>query len=340
MVEAVERFVQNVPNFGEYFRTFDAEKEIDAPYLFMFYCTTFMSDVLRELDSLSRSLVNKFHESIKTRYGYEYESARKLARKGLVARHLFKYLIQPGDVLVDIRGSATQAYVAMDWAKEIPASEEEDYEEYDPLRRKRTPKWRSKIKVIDGQKSLRYSWEVPLSYWKFDGAFEMCQKLFTITMKVGYEEEMIQISQLNIFPLAYAPKQLRATLERRGKMFWKLRHKRFVTYNQHEDEKLNSVGKGQVPTYSYLLTLNMPQIDERYMVDIETYKRLHPSSKVSKASLRADLDPKELASDEPPQGSPLLLFPPTIVGYNMLRKNWSEAIALVCTSSANALAHS
>lgn len=46
------------------------------------------------------------------------------------------------------------------------------------------------------------------------------------------------------------------------------------------------------------------------MVDIETYKKLHPSSKVSTARLRADLDAREMASNEPPKGKSLLLFPP------------------------------
>lgn len=63
------------------------------------------------------------------------------------------------------------------------------------------------------------------------------------------------------------------------------------------------------------------------MVDIETYKKLHPSSKVSTAQLRADLDAREMASDEPPKGTSLLLFPPIIPGYNMLQKKWSKTAA-------------
>jgi hypothetical protein len=58
------------------------------------------------------------------------------------------------------------------------------------------------------------------------------------------------------------------------------------------------------------------------MVDIETYKKLHPHSKISQSRLRADISLKEMWNDEPPQGSSLLLFPPTIVGYNLLRKKW------------------
>ncbi|KAI9860340.1 MAG: hypothetical protein M1813_006229 [Trichoglossum hirsutum] len=308
MIEAVEKLVQEVPDFGEYFPYFEAHRSINAPYMFMFYCMPFIPDVLPDLDPLSRSLVAQLERTVEASHGYEYESARMQAEKGLVAGHLFKYLIRPGDALVDIQGPLTQAYVALDWAEENPPAEDgnpEDYEEYDYLRRRRTPKRGSKVKASNAQKSLKYSWNVPVSYWKFDGAFEMRQELLRITMKVGYEEEAIQISQLDIVPLEYAPKHLQSILEKRGRIFWQLRHKKFVTYHRYDDDELNN-------------------IDERYMVDIETYKKLHPHSNVSITRLRADLDAKEMASDEPPHGNLLLLFPPTIPGYNMLKKMWVD----------------
>jgi hypothetical protein len=59
MVEAVEKLVQDVPEFGEYFPYFDPEKEIKAPYLFMYYCMPFLPDVLPKLDPLSRNLMNQ-----------------------------------------------------------------------------------------------------------------------------------------------------------------------------------------------------------------------------------------------------------------------------------------
>ncbi|KAF7502676.1 hypothetical protein GJ744_005264 [Endocarpon pusillum] len=60
------------------------------------------------------------------------------------------------------------------------------------------------------------------------------------------------------------------------------------------------------------------------MVDIETYKKLHPRSDVSLHRLRADLDAKEMANPEPPGGNLILLFPWEIAGYNLLRKTWVD----------------
>ncbi len=244
MVKAVEELVQEVPEFGEYFPYFDPEKEIKAPYLFMYYCMPFIPDVLPKLNPLSRNLVNQLQKGIKATHGHEYTSATLQAKKGLVARHLFKYLIRPGDILVNLRGPATQAFIALDWAEEVlPAidGDPEDYELFDHLRRKRTPKRGPKAKPINAQKSLRYTWQVPVSHWEFDGAFEMREELMSIKMKVGYEEESVRIDQLNFVPLKYAPEGLWETLERRGKMFWKLRQKRFVTYHRREDQELSSV---------------------------------------------------------------------------------------------------
>lgn len=58
------------------------------------------------------------------------------------------------------------------------------------------------------------------------------------------------------------------------------------------------------------------------MVDIETFKVLHPRSSLSESHIRDDLGPEEMASNEPPPGDFLLLFPPTIPGYNMRKKTW------------------
>jgi hypothetical protein len=188
--------------------------------------------------------MNQLQKSVKATHGHEYALARLQAEKGLVARHLFKYLIRSGDVLVSLRGPATQAFIALDWAEENPAAidgDPEDYEVYDHLRRKRTPKRGPEAKTINAQKLLRYTWHVPVSHWEFDGTFEMREERIKIKMKVGYEEESVHIDELNIVPLEYAPEGLWDILERKGKMFWQLRHKKFVMYHRREDKELSSV---------------------------------------------------------------------------------------------------
>ena len=66
------------------------------------------------------------------------------------------------------------------------------------------------------------------------------------------------------------------------------------------------------------------------MVDIETYKKLHPKSEISQMRLSSSVGRQEMENDEPPSGDALLLFPPVIPGFNLLRKMWCKAV--ICTS--------
>ena len=130
MVEAVDEFVQKVPNFGEYFPFFDPERNIRAPYLFMYYSLPYIATVLPDLDTPSRNLVKQLAETLEKSHGYEYQSARLQAEKGKVARHLIRYLIRPGDVLVDNTYTESQAYVATGWIEgpEVAVEESDDEE--------------------------------------------------------------------------------------------------------------------------------------------------------------------------------------------------------------------
>lgn len=58
------------------------------------------------------------------------------------------------------------------------------------------------------------------------------------------------------------------------------------------------------------------------MIDIKTYKKLHPASAGAKAPNRDDLGPLVMASDVPPEGVFTLLLPNTIIGFNIQEKKW------------------
>jgi chemotaxis signal transduction protein len=257
MVEAVEEVIRQVPEFDKYFPSFNPEKKIPAPYLFMFYSQPFLPDILPELQTLSRTLMEKLSNYIDQSYGLEYEFARSSAAKKCVSSQLLKYLIQPGDILVDPTDPSPQAFIALDWAKEVTHmhEDEDENDNYDRSRRKH----RSKLDSGNVQKSIRYSWTVSVTFWGFDGAFKLHKGYQTIHMKVGYKGEIIPISQLNIVPLKYAPQHLEGMLMKRGCTFWKLRFRRFVTYHGDEYGELNSVRIIQFPM-SHIFTTQWPLI--------------------------------------------------------------------------------
>jgi hypothetical protein len=242
MVEAVDEFVQKVPKFGDYFPFFNPERRIGAPYLFMYYSLPFAATVLPALDVPSQNLVNQLIITLEKSHGYEYDSARLQAKKGKVARHLIRYLIRPGDILVDDADTESQAYVAKGWIEGPEVTLEElDDEEPDNINRKRIPRYGPHANSAKSRSTIMHSWEVPAWYWKFDGVFEKTEITLTLNMLVGYDEEAVSIKDLNFCPIQYAAESTRELLQKRGKTFWSLRNKRFVSYLRVNDEELNNV---------------------------------------------------------------------------------------------------
>jgi hypothetical protein len=242
MLEAVEEFVQKVPKFGDYFPFFDPMDRIGAPYLFMYYGLPYAAELLPDLEVPSRNLVKQLADLLDKSHGYEYKSARLQAEKGKVARHLVKYLFRPGDVLVDTTDTAGQAFIVTSWI-EAPEAVVEDsaYEGEDLVQRKRVPRYGPLANSADSRKMTTYSWEVSAWCWLFDGVFQRVEVKIELLMSIGYDEESVSISDLNFCPLEHATKGTHELLEKRGKTFWSMRHRRFVSYLRSDDEDLNNV---------------------------------------------------------------------------------------------------
>lgn len=259
MRDAVNKVVRKVPNFSEYFPHFDVRKPIVAPYLFMFHSAPHLDDILEEIDGLSRRLIQKLWSHINEGYGVQYLRAREKTKDGKVSAELLKYLIKPGDILAHPDGPNTRAYMALQWPEEDPPPDDghpEDYEEFDPIRRKETYSFRDDTNI----KSLRYSWSIPVAFWEFDGVFQRSEKVLKITMKVSMRDEIVEINSLKFYPLQYAPQTIEQSLEHRGNTFWQIRSRKFVSYSQNEPGNLTNVSfqlhyhPSLLPTTYLLLT--------------------------------------------------------------------------------------
>lgn len=240
MIDAVEDFVRRVPDFRTFFRSFNPRGEIKEPYLFMFYSIPFMQDAISHLDPQSRTLFELLCQSIDRSHGLEYDSARKYESKAMTSSRLVQYLIHPGEILVELAGPNTQAYMALDWA-EPDFTPQTSYEE--ALAYQRT---KGKLKRADQNyaEPLLFSWKVPVASWSFDGNFERTEETLSLTLKVGYEDETVPIDTLNYVPLEYTPPRTRETLERRGAAFWSLRFGKYVTYRKPSRDNMDNVRSG------------------------------------------------------------------------------------------------
>ena len=258
MLDAVEELVQQIPKFGDYFPYFNPEGRILAPYLFMYYSAPFIPKILPNLDGPSQNLIRQLQSAIDKSYGYEYDTAKLQAEKGRVSRKHLKYLIRPGDVLVSngSEGNIPQACIATSWIERPETTlDESQYEESDFIQRKRIPRYGPLANAASSRKLTTYTWVVPMWLWLYDGVFAKQESHAYISMSLGYEEETIAIRDLNVYPLRYASEEMRSLLEKRGRTFWSLRNRRFVSYMRSEEDELYNVRVQLLEIYGASLEL-------------------------------------------------------------------------------------
>lgn len=69
------------------------------------------------------------------------------------------------------------------------------------------------------------------------------------------------------------------------------------------------------------------QVQDRYMIDMKTFRSLRSANISLKAPLKDELGPKVLAQNDPPDDLFELLLPLKIKGYNIRRKKWFDLFA-------------
>jgi hypothetical protein len=61
------------------------------------------------------------------------------------------------------------------------------------------------------------------------------------------------------------------------------------------------------------------------MIDYPTYKKLHQKKHEGVFFDIRDSDSREVRDDMGPKGDEIYLFPPSVKGYNLLRKKWGRS---------------
>ncbi|KAK0624599.1 hypothetical protein B0T17DRAFT_530561 [Bombardia bombarda] len=151
-----------------------------------------------------------------------------------------------------------------------------------------------------------FSAEVDVEAWGFDGNFEMFESHLPIQKLPSYIKEF-DISHLEVYPMKFAPKEEVHNLRSRGKMFWKCRRQRYVCYSSNSKFE-------EVPNST----------DARFMVDIATYKQMHPDTPNTEQQHNSDaLGTEIMNQEEPDLGDEFYMCLPTsIYGFNMQKKEW------------------
>ncbi|CAN9147109.1 unnamed protein product [Alternaria alternata] len=257
MQSAIKELVQQIPRFDYYFPRFDPSQAIPAPYLFMYYSIPFITEVLPKLSTRSRNLIKQLQAVVAKSYGHEYTSVQLQAEKGMTARGYLKYLVRPGDVLVSsvMEGNIPQACIAKDWIDAPETLKDLKLGQYPYIQERSIEEHNALVDPTSSPKMTTYVWKVPVWYWSFDGNFGRHETSIDITMSLANEEDSVEIRSLNNYPLRYAGTETRSLLEKRGKIFWSLRNRRFVSYMRSEEDELYNVCSQQEDSVQLLQQL-------------------------------------------------------------------------------------
>jgi len=239
MLEAATRFIEQVPEFDDLFPDFDVEDEIEAPYLFMYHSYRYVEDICKRLDHLQSKLVRLLRDAIWQTYGEQYVKADRKAEMGLVTKELLRYLIKPGDVLVQPNELSTQAYRAISWLDrpESIVVGKDDNRDIPTWPQPRT----QKRSLGEYESKILHKFGIRVWSFSFDGVFEKTTQNLTVEISIIYEEDDFEIKQLNLFPIDFADEEMRVVLEKRGQMFWKCRQAHLVSYEREDNSGLHHV---------------------------------------------------------------------------------------------------
>ncbi|EUC27844.1 hypothetical protein COCCADRAFT_110654 [Bipolaris zeicola 26-R-13] len=156
-------------------------------------------------------------------------------------------------------------------------------------------------KNIDAQD---YLWNIEAWSWSFDGEFRRATAVLDLKITAPTDRSRVPITSLEVFPLKYDETGLEARLKKRGEIFWKCRKRYLVSCVDSYEEDMST------------------QDGDRYMVDVATYSQYR--RKNFRATKRGDMLESTLKLDKFPDTSELLVFPRSVVSYDLRRKRWID----------------
>ncbi|TGO11334.1 hypothetical protein BTUL_0112g00240 [Botrytis tulipae] len=285
LMEAIKSILKSKPEFADLLAWFEKDgTELPSPFVFIYHSRAVIQELIEEtFDPNAVRQLKLMIDYIYKNYGAEYDAVDTMFDASHVSKPYIKYLFKPGDVLVKGTGSDVNGYMFVTW-----------------------PHDRTSITASlkeDGKNKPSSQYTMDVRSWSFDSAFNRVSTRLTLEID-GSEKTEYATRDSNIRPIAYASDEDGKTLQSRGEMFWKCRERHFVSYQEH--------GRGDLHGAS----------EERYMIDMKTFRELHPEDEKKKAS--DTLDEDAMAQDSPPYPSFVDLLPRKIIGYNMRRKKWVE----------------
>lgn len=265
LVAAVRLLLGSRDEYADLWHDFKATSELSAPYLFVYHqrgYTDTQSDTPKKASQEQLTLLWNY---IIQKHGNEYTTADALLSSGKITSAYVKYLFKPGDILVQRKADFCLGWVAKSWAKHVQTYQTSRAN----ARTKVTstpqiPLYGSEMasKEAVNERVWVQTWTIPAWNWCFDGSFQRNHDELSFSIVTEDDPgpgpsttyaskarakgdasapEGIPISDLEVFPIRYAPQEVTRQLRRRGKAFWNCRNRKLVSYEEHANDSQGSM---------------------------------------------------------------------------------------------------
>lgn len=264
---ALRTLLGSKEEYAELFNEYVASYELSAPYLFIYHSRASLEGLLSGLSLPARTQLSLLSDYVTEMYRDEYAAADSLLLRNKISPEGVPYLFKPGDLLVSrvdgqYLGCVATSWPKIHWKKRVPRM------------RASTSKNGTSLPSCGPQDAMTravtdkvtiHGCEVKVWRWAFDGNFQREYETIQVEIPIvenedknapgpkgkssqrvedkehKYNPEENDISDLNVFPLQYAPANIVEECRRRGKTFWKCRNRRLVSYRETETESIQNL---------------------------------------------------------------------------------------------------
>ncbi|KAM3070520.1 hypothetical protein ACMFMG_010341 [Clarireedia jacksonii] len=239
---------------------------IQAPYLQLYHFRELIKHTMPNLaDVEEQQHVNVLLRYIDEEFEDEYTEANDLFAKGLVSQKHYSKLFGPNETLVTMKDGQPLAFVSL------------------------------------GLPEIRLSHlELLCENWSFDGVFERKHSVVKVTWL--FNSAIVPIVDLEFFPLKYDRVGTKDRLLARGKLLWRCRKRRYISYRVPDS-------KNDVQT-----------VYPRFMIDMNMFHQMH--TKEGSLPQRDDIGLEAFEREEAPSEVFLLLLQPEIQGFGFQDKKF------------------
>ena len=266
LIGTIRTLLGSRQEYADILREFASSYELAAPYLFIYHSRKSLEEFRNSLPLPAKAQLSLLSQFITQEYADEYAAADSLLSQGKASPKHVRYLFKPGDLLMSRVDGHYKGYVSTSWPKitfgrkvsRMRASTSGDitgmslYGSQDADAR------------MAMDKVTIHVCRVSAWHWAFDGNFQRKHEVLELEIPdlkdgktaldvKGKNEVAVQgkehkpglpgknISDLNIFPMAFASAEIVDKCRRRGKTFWKCRTRNYVSYQDIGSESIQNL---------------------------------------------------------------------------------------------------